>query len=86
MDRSTDLAREAILEVLEYQIKDKKPAIANKTYRRLISAGYRREDALSLIANVLTIEIISLMKNNNRFNELRYAKNLQLLPNLPPEF
>ena len=79
------LAGEAIVEVVENQIKDNKPSETKETLERLIKNGETREDAIRYIASVLSIEIFGAIKHQEPYNNKRYLENLKALPNLPDE-
>jgi hypothetical protein len=77
------LAGEALLEAIENQLRDNNPPEVSKTLKRLLGAGYSREDALRLIGAVLATEVYEIVHENRTFDERRYVTNLKALPNLP---
>ena len=77
------LAGEAMVEVVENQIRDNDPPETRTTLERLISLGESRENAMRYIASVLSIEIFEALKNKTPYNEERYLTNLRNLPELP---
>ena len=79
------LAGEAIVEVVENQIKDNNPPETKETLERLIKNGETRENAMRYIASVLSIEIFGAIKYQEPYNNKRYLKNLKALPKLPNE-
>ena len=79
------LAGEAIIEVVENQLKDNNPPETKEALKRLIKSGETRENAMRYIASVLSIEIFGALKNNEPYNNKRYLKNLKALPKLPDE-
>ena len=84
-DESSEIAREAIFEVIENQLRDNKPPITRETYTRLKSEGFSKEEAMNLIGCALSVELFEVMKNKQEFNSERYSNNLKTLPKLPWE-
>lgn len=76
-------AGEALVEAVENQIRDDDPPETRITLDRLISLGESEEDAMRLIASVLSVEIFESLKNETPYNEERYLTNLKNLPELP---
>jgi len=76
-------AGEALVEVVENQIRDNDPPETRTTLERLMSLGESRENAMRYIASVLSVEIFEALKNKTPYNEARYLKNLKNLPELP---
>ena len=79
------IAGEAIVEAIENQIRDNDPPAAKQALKRLIALGESRENAMRYIASALSIEIYEALKNQTPYNESRYIKNLNALPELPFE-
>ena len=79
------LAGEAVVEVVENQLRENKPPETMRTLDRLMAMGESRENAIRYIAGALSVEIFEAMKNQSPYNEERYIKNLQALPKLPDE-
>ena len=48
-DEKSEMAQEAIFEIIENQMRDNTPPITKKTYTRLKSIGHSHEDAMKLI-------------------------------------
>jgi len=85
MEPESDIARDAIFEAIENQIRDSSPPITKETLNRLIAEGYSKNEAMKLIGFSLANEISEIMNNNQLFNEERYSQNLRNLPDLPWE-
>jgi len=79
------LAGEAIVEMIENQLKENNPPETKHTLERLISLGESRENSIRYISSALCVEIYEAVKNNTPYNEERYLKNLKALPKLPDE-
>lgn len=79
-------AGEALVEVVENQIRDNDPLETRTTLERLMSLGESRENAMRYIASVLSIEIFEALKNKTPYSEERYLTNLRNLPELPEDF
>jgi hypothetical protein len=76
-------AGEAIIEVVENQLRDNQPPETKETLERLISMGETRENAMRYIASVLSVELFEVLKSKKPYDEKRYIKNLKALPKLP---
>ena len=79
------MAREALLEVVDNQIRDNKPTETRETMERLLSEGFSEIDAKKLIAGVVASELFGMLKKREYYNEERYINALNSLPNLPWE-
>ncbi len=71
---------EAILAVVDQQMRDQSPPETQRTYARLVALGYAPEDARRLIGNVVAQEIFAVMQREDVYNEQRYIAALQGLP------
>ena len=76
-------ASAAILEVVDNQVRDGKPAATGQTLERLIAAGYTREYARRLIGMVLLVEMNDMLAQHRTFDEDGFTRALQRLPNFP---
>lgn len=77
-----NFAREELLQVVENQINDNKPAVVKETLMRLSMTGQSREEALEMIACALMSEMLYIVQQEIEFSEERYAKLLKQLPDL----
>ena len=85
MEPESDIARKAIFEAIENQMRDNNPPVTKETYNRLIADGHTKSEAMKLIGFSLANEISEIMNGNQPFNEERYSQNLRNLPDLPWE-
>ena len=76
------LARKAILDAVENQLRENSPPEVKATLERLTAAGYSKADAKRLIGCALIVEIFDIMKTEQTYNEARYLSNLAKLPEL----
>ena len=76
---------QAILDVVENQIRDNKPPETRTTIKRLQNTGIDRQEAVRLIACVVGNEMFHVLKNKEPFNEKRFVANLNKLPLMPWE-
>jgi len=72
--------REAILAVVDQQLRDNTPPETRRTYERLVAQGYAPEDARRLIGNVVAQEIFAVMQREEAYDEQRYIMALRGLP------
>jgi Holliday junction resolvasome RuvABC DNA-binding subunit len=71
---------EAILAVVDQQLRDNTPPETRRTFDGLITLGYAPEDARHLIGNVVAQEIFAVMQREEVYNEQRYIAALRGLP------
>jgi len=71
---------EAILAVVDQQMRDQNPPETQRTFERLVVQGYVPEDARRLIGNVVTQEIFAVMQREEAYDEQRYIAALRGLP------
>lgn len=81
-----DLARAAILEVVENQLRDNDPPEAKETFERLVQSGHSKDEAKRLIAAVLANEIFDIAKTESAYDQERYLSRLKRLPEMPWEY
>ena len=71
---------DAILAVVDQQLRDNAPPETRRTFERLVALGYAPEDARRLIGSVVAQEIFAVMQREETYNEQRYIAALQRLP------
>ena len=79
----TPVARAAIMEAVENQLRDQDPPETSKTYDRLMASGHSDQEAKRLIAVALVTEMNDMMNKKRIFNLERYIRLLGNLPKLP---
>jgi hypothetical protein len=77
--------RGQIFEIIHNQIKMNNPPETGITYNRLIAMGYSEMEVKQLIGQCVALELFSVLKEKQPFNESRYVKNLRQLPKEPFE-
>jgi hypothetical protein len=75
--------RQAILEVVENQLRDNTPPETAATLTRLMGEGYSRDQAIEFIATVVGTEIFAVLKSGRPYDCSRYVAALADLPRLP---
>lgn len=78
-------AAEGIIEAVENQLKENNPPQVKKALHRLIAQGESRDNAMRHIARALMIEVFDVVTNEAQYNEARYTRNLNRLPQEPSE-
>lgn len=78
-------AGEAIVEVVENQLTDNNPPETKQALERLMKSGKSRENAIRYIASVLSTETFGALKHEESYDNERYIKNLEALPELSNE-
>jgi len=74
---------EAIVEIIENQLRDNNPPETAATLQRLLRNGTSRVHAMQMIATVMSVELFNIMKSQAPYDEQRYVNNLRRLPELP---
>jgi hypothetical protein len=77
--------REAILEVINKQMKDNDPPETKLAFSRLREEGFSEEETLKLIGYVVASEVFTVLKENRRYDKGKYISALNALPKLPWE-
>ena len=77
--------REAILGVINSQIKDNDPPETKQTLARLQKEGFSSKEALKLIGYVVASEVFTVLKENRSYDKVQYISALNALPKLPWE-
>ena len=73
------------LEIVDNQLRANDPAETRQTLERLVSQGISEEDAKIYIAQAVCVEVYHTLKHKTPFNQERYVKNLERLPEEPTE-
>ncbi len=83
MAKSSRVLNQAILKVVDNQIRDLTPPATRETFDRLVREGVTEDEARRLIARVVASEIFDVLKHEQPYDEERYLKALKKLPELP---
>ena len=78
-------ARKIIFTIIENQIKKNDPPETLKAFNRLKSQGYSEFEAKQLIGQCVAVQIYNILKYKKPFDQERYIKNLNNLPEEPFE-
>jgi len=73
------------IEIVDNQLRDNDPPETRQTLERLVSQGISEEDAKIYIAQAVCVEVYHTLKHKKPFNQERYVKNLERLPEEPTE-
>ena len=74
---------QAMIDVVDNQIREGDPPETAQTLRRLIDEGHSEHEAKKLIAAVVAIEIYGMLKHGEEFDGDRFVDALEKLPELP---
>jgi hypothetical protein len=85
MPKENEILRQAILEVINNQIRDNDPPETKQTYERLRKEGFSEEETLKLIGYVVASEVFTVLKENRPYDNEKFIAALQSLPQLPWE-
>lgn len=69
--------------VVRNQIRQNDPPETKQTYDRLIKEGFPKDEVMRQLAVVVAAEIYDVTKNKEPFNQERYIKRLNNLPEEP---
>lgn len=83
MDESNAFLGEEMKNVVKNQIRQNEPPETKQTYDRLIKEGFPEEEVIRMLATVVTAEIYDVMKSEKPFNQERFIRRLQNLPDEP---
>ncbi len=75
--------KDALLDVVENQLRDGTPPETKETYDRLILDGTTDEEARRLIATVILYEMHAVTVSEQTFNLERFIAALRNLPEIP---
>lgn len=84
-EKSNPRLKAAFLEVVDNQLEANDPPETRKTLDRLIAQGISEEDAKIYIGQAVCYEAFNVMKHKQPYNQARYIRNLQHLPEEPEE-
>jgi len=70
----------AYLEIVDNQLRDNDPPETRQTFDRLRKLNISERDAKLLIASAIAVETFAIMKHQKPFNEERFIRNLNRLP------
>jgi hypothetical protein len=71
---------EAMLEVVDNQVRDNSPPETRETLDRLVAEGHSTEYARRLIAFVILVEANDMLRERREFDLARYVAALRRLP------
>lgn len=74
---------QAVMEVIENQLRANDPPETRQTLQRLMGEGHSRQEAMNLIGTVVAVEVFNVMKHGEMFNLERFVTGLKGLPALP---
>ena len=77
--------KNAVLEVINAQIRDNDPPETKQALVRLQKNGFSEEEALKLIGYVVASEVFTVLKENRPYDNDKYIDALNALPKLPWE-
>lgn len=83
MINESEIARKAILEVLDNQLAAGNPPETRETLDRLLAEGHPDAEARKYIACVIASEIFGVIREGREYDHSRYVDALHALPKLP---
>jgi hypothetical protein len=79
------MAREALYEAIENQMREDNPQETKATFHSLLAAGYSRKETTRLLTCVLLVELNNMIRDYRFYKEASYVEKLKALPRLPWE-
>jgi hypothetical protein len=83
MTSDADIARSAIFEVIDNQLKAGNPPEVKETLKRLLTSGHSEKEARRLLGCVVAVEIFAVLNEGREYDQARYVEALRALPKLP---
>lgn len=80
------IAREALFEAIENQMREGNPAATKQAFDRLRAAGHSRKNTMRVLAPVLLYELNEMLRDKRMYDEASYVNRLKKLPLLPWEY
>lgn len=80
-----EIVKQQFLQAVEEQLQNKQPPETLQTLERLKALGYSDHGARLLIAQCIAVEFFHTVKDNQPYNNLRFTKNLNHLPDFPED-
>ena len=81
--KSRKILNESMLAVVENQLRENNPPETKQTLKRLLNEGFDEKEAKQLLASVVAAEVYEVMKAKQPFDQTRFVKALNRLPDLP---
>ena len=78
--------RERIFEIIENQLKANDPPETKVTFDRLRKQGFNDFQTRQLIGQCIGLEIFEIWQFGEPFNDERFIKNLESLPEAPFDY
>lgn len=75
--------RQQLFEVIENQLRDNNPPFVQAVLNKLVLVGIERDEAVEMMAYVLSLEIQKTLSQDSGFDLTSYEKMLRALPELP---
>lgn len=82
-EKVNERLREAIMTVVDNQLRDGDPPETKITFARLRGEGYSVDEAKRLIGMVVGEEVFNVLRENRKYDAIRFAERLRALPKFP---
>ena len=77
--------RQQLFEAIENQLRDNDPPFVQSVLNKLVLVGIGREEAVEMMAYILSLEIQKTLSQDSGFDLQNYEKMLRALPDLPDD-
>lgn len=77
--------RQQLFEVIENQLRDNDPPFVQAVLNKLVLVGIERDEAVEMMAYILSLEIHKTLSQGRAFDLNNYEKMLRALPDFPDD-
>lgn len=77
--------RQQLFTAIENQLRDNDPPFVQSVLNKLVLVGIGREEAVEMMAYILSLEIQKTLSQDRGFDVQNYEKMLRALPDLPDD-
>lgn len=77
--------RQQLFEVIENQLRDNDPPFVQAVLNKLVLVGIERDEAVEMMAYILSLEIHKTLSQDRAFDLNNYEKMLRALPDFPDD-
>lgn len=77
--------RQQLFTAIENQLRDNDPPFVQSVLNKLVLVGIVREEAVEMMAYILSLEIQKTLSQDSGFDLQNYEKMLRALPDLPDD-
>lgn len=84
-DDDEELVGSQLTQAIENQLRDGNPECVQAVLNKLTLVGVERDEAIAMMAYVLSVEIRQVLEQGRGFDADNYERMLRALPDLPDD-